>query len=175
MVPVHLFCFLNHPIHLPIICYVMTCGDVMSDFNVFNFINFWLEIWRGNIVICFRDGMVCLGSIEFISLRKPTPSTLLIGHMSWIKYFAMNLVISLKRFEGRGRDVEVSYWTFAWARHGELLTYVGWGWLCSRCIYLQSLHTAWSFMISLGASFFFFIILKIIFQNRKYFHTVKGY
>jgi hypothetical protein len=33
-------------------------------------------------VKCFRDGMVYLGSIEFISLRKPTPSTVLIGHMS---------------------------------------------------------------------------------------------
>jgi len=59
-------------------------------------------------VKCFYDGMINLGSIEFISLRKPTPSMVLIGHMSWIIYSAMDLVISSERFEGRGRDLEVS-------------------------------------------------------------------
>jgi hypothetical protein len=56
-------------------------------------------------VKCFRDGMVYLGSIEFISLWKPTPSTVLIVHMSRIIYSAMDLVISSERFEGRGSDL----------------------------------------------------------------------
>ena len=46
--------------------------------------------------------MIYLGSIECIGLRKPTLSAVLIGHMSRIKYSAMDVVISLKRFKGRG-------------------------------------------------------------------------
>ena len=126
--------------------------------------------------------MVYLGSIEFISLRKPTPSTVLIGHMSWIIYSAMDLVISSERFEGRGRDLEVSSFLLNVCCNvgcnvaGEFCLSSS-GWTLDRCwlrlvvfpLYLysalQSLHTALSFMISLGASCF------IIFQNPKYFHT----
>jgi hypothetical protein len=75
---------------------------------VWKYFGFWEEQKRkkdaqnspgGNIVKCFRDGMIYLGSIECIGLRKPTLSAVLIGHMSRIKYSAMDVVTHLVFFK----------------------------------------------------------------------------